>query len=88
MADTDKALRAALYRLVFSIERHGPEAKRAHAGALKQAWDALGHSDEEFALIDGAATLTEKDLRDCFERENGYPLPAQDDGSDGGSDDG
>lgn len=38
---------------------------------------------ERGELIDrtaSAATLTEKDLRDCFERENGYPLPDHSDG--------
>jgi len=29
-------------------------------------------------VASGTATLTEKDLRDCFERENGYPLPKED----------
>lgn len=48
--------------------------RECYTANLRKALDNDGTS--------GTATLTEKDLRDCFERENGYPL--DNDGDDHG----
>lgn len=75
--------------IVRRLASHGTVAEEANRSrlALAKAMDNLRrvqeakHSDGNA----GTATLTEKVLRDCFERENGYPLPEPLDGSGGGS---
>lgn len=50
-------------------------------------WCCDTHRDEfnarQAARNDGTATVTEKDLRHCFERENGYPLGRHSDAGQG-----
>lgn len=71
-----------------AITDDGDPVLDGHRYMAKSVLDALEAAGYSVQRIDGSRTLTEKDLRDCFERENGYPLPEHNDGSQGEGDEG